>query len=250
MLAEIVGWAYVLAWSVSFYPQVFLNYHRKKTSGLSTEFLWYNVIGFTLYGIYNEINYTVQARGDDAVQLNDLVFCGHAWLISVVTIAQIPWYGGDLFKIISPHDYLMLLLLLCIGIAVVLNLAEVIPTSGGLSLAMVFGTLKMIISVTKYIPQAVLNCNRKSTEGFSIGNIILDFTGGALSLLQVAIVYGQGTNIKNNPIKIALGLISMSFDLLFMFQHYGLYRNSEERELERLRTDAELHPLESEDEPG
>ncbi len=33
--------------------------------------------------------------------------------------------------------------------------------------------------------QAYMNYKRKSTEGWSIGNILLDFTGGSFSLLQM-----------------------------------------------------------------
>lgn len=33
--------------------------------------------------------------------------------------------------------------------------------------------------------QAYMNFRRKSTEGWSIGNVLLDFTGGSFSLLQM-----------------------------------------------------------------
>ena len=42
--------------------------------------------------------------------------------------------------------------------------------------------------------QAVMNCRRRSTVGWSIGNVLLDFTGGALSILQMFLIsynYGQ-----------------------------------------------------------
>ena len=41
--------------------------------------------------------------------------------------------------------------------------------------------------------QALMNFNRKSTEGWSIGNVLLDFTGGSLSLLQMFLLaYNSG----------------------------------------------------------
>ena len=41
--------------------------------------------------------------------------------------------------------------------------------------------------------QAVMNYRRKSTEGWSIGNIILDFTGGSFSILQMFLLsYNNG----------------------------------------------------------
>ena len=39
-----------------------------------------------------------------------------------------------------------------------------------------------------------MNCRRRSTVGWSIGNVLLDFTGGALSILQMFLIsynYGE-----------------------------------------------------------
>lgn len=47
------------------------------------------------------------------------------------------------------------------------------------------GYIKLAITLIKYVPQAVMNYRRKSTVGWSIGNILLDFTGGLLSMLQM-----------------------------------------------------------------
>jgi cystinosin len=84
-----------------------------------------------------------------------------------------------------------------------------------------------------------LNYKRKSTVGWSITNIILDFIGGSFSVLQDVIraigdhkspFDGGGFNI----VKWMLGIMSMVFDIIFMIQHYVLYRNN--------------HPVESDDE--
>ena len=39
-----------------------------------------------------------------------------------------------------------------------------------------------LMRCAEYIPQALLNYQRQSTEGWSIVNIILDFSGGSLAL--------------------------------------------------------------------
>ena len=46
-----------------------------------------------------------------------------------------------------------------------------------------FGYGKAVITFVKYLPQVYLNWKRKSTVGWSIENVILDFTGGSFSLL-------------------------------------------------------------------
>lgn len=69
--------------------------------------------------------------------------------------------------------------------------------------------IKLAITLMKYVPQAVMNYRRKSTVGWSIGNILLDFTGGMLSMLQMILnsynysekrgnIYDVQFELKNN----------------------------------------------------
>lgn len=41
----VFGWIYFLAWSASFYPQCFLNWRRRSTSGTTVDFPFINVLG-------------------------------------------------------------------------------------------------------------------------------------------------------------------------------------------------------------
>ncbi|KAJ1678984.1 hypothetical protein EV182_002961, partial [Spiromyces aspiralis] len=78
------------------------------------------------------------------------------------------------------------------------------------------------------IYQAWGNYKRKSTVGWSIHNIMLDFTGGVFSFLQLVLDASMVGNIASafgNPVKLGLGLLSMGFDVLFFIQHYVLYRD-------------------------
>ncbi|XP_016649530.1 PREDICTED: cystinosin homolog [Prunus mume] len=80
------------------------------------------------------------------------------------------------------------------------------------------------MTVIEYIPQAVMNFLRKSTDGFSIGNILLDFSGGVANYAQVAVQSIRSwVNFYGHIGKTLLSLISIFFDLLFMDQHYVLY---------------------------
>ena len=45
--------------------------------------------------------------------------------------------------------------------------------------------VQLTTSAIKAFPQAYMNFVRRSTEGFAIGRVLLDFTGGSLSNLQV-----------------------------------------------------------------
>ena len=57
----------------------------------------------------------------------------------------------------------------------------------------ILSSIKLAITIVKYIPQAWMNYRRKSTPGWSIGNVLLDLTGGSFSLLQMLL---QGTVVK------------------------------------------------------
>ena len=85
------------------------------------------------------------------------------------------------------------------------------------------------MTVTKYIPQAWANYKRKSTEGWSIGQILMDLSGGVLSIAQLIIdssLQKDWSGLTGNPVKFGLGNVSIVFDILFMTQHYVLYRGA------------------------
>ena len=86
-----------------------------------------------------------------------------------------------------------------------------------------------MITLIKYIPQAYSNYKRKSTIGWSIYQILLDFTGGSLSILQMVLIGVNFQKYSYNPAKVALGCLSLVFDVLFMLQHYVWYRGNQSR---------------------
>ena len=86
-----------------------------------------------------------------------------------------------------------------------------------------------MITVVKYVPQAWLNYKRKSTTGWSIIPILLDLAGGVLSLLQLVLdssLQSDWSGITGNPVKFLLGNITIVSDLVFVVQHYILYRDT------------------------
>merc|ERR1712107_505188 len=92
-----------------------------------------------------------------------------------------------------------------------------------------FSYVKLGITIIKYVPQAYMNFRRKSTVGWSIGNVLLDFTGGSLSIIQmILIAYNNDdwSSLFGDPTKFGLGLFSVVFDIFFMLQHYVFYRGN------------------------
>ena len=90
-----------------------------------------------------------------------------------------------------------------------------------------------MLTVFKYLPQAVANYRRKSTVGWAINQVLLDTAGGILSLLQLVIdsaLQADWSGLTGNPVKFGLANISLLFDVVFLVQHYLLYGPVEERD--------------------
>ena len=90
--------------------------------------------------------------------------------------------------------------------------------------------VKLVVTVVKYTPQAVANWRNRSTRGWSIAQVLLDLAGGLLSLAQLALdsyLQRDWSGVTGNPVKFALGNVSMVYDAVFMVQHYVLYRGAE-----------------------
>ncbi|ENN75380.1 hypothetical protein YQE_08155, partial [Dendroctonus ponderosae] len=190
-----IGWIYFLAWSVSFYPQVYINWKRRSVIGLNFDFLALNIVGFILYSIFNLGLYYIPEIKKFEISISLLGFFGVFIAISIVLS------GCDVIHWIDFLYY-------C-------------------------SYVKLTITLIKYIPQAFMNYRRQSTSGWSIGNILLDFTGGTLSMLQMilnAYNYDDWASIFGDPTKFGLGLFSVAFDIFFMIQHYVLYKHSKYEE--------------------
>eukprot|EP00808_Paulinella_micropora_P005603 g10654.t1 len=234
-----LGWGYFVAWSASFYPQVVLNFQRKSVEGLALEFQVYNFTGFLSYSIYNIVGFLAQRHpdytGSISIQPNDVVFALHAWCITTITCLQCLIYRRASHTVHPLHRCFCAFLWLVMLLMATLSLVGLVPwyesNAAVLSTVGLLGYIKILISIIKYVPQAWLNYTRKSTVGWSIGNILLDLTGGVLSFAQeFADAYRQNdwSLFTHNVPKLLLALVSVGFDLLFITQHYCLYTDRHE----------------------
>ncbi|WAR23808.1 CTNS-like protein, partial [Mya arenaria] len=223
----IIGWVYFVAWSISFYPQVYVNFSRKSVVGLNFDFLLYNITGFLAYGFFNDEYKHQHPRGINPVQLNDVIFTLHAIAVTIITIIQCLIYDSGGQKVSKISMVLVIGSWLFAGISLVVTLLHKITW---LTYLYYFSYIKLGVTLIKYMPQAYMNFRRKSTDGWSIGNVLLDFTGGSLSLLQMFLLSYNSDDwgsIFGDPTKFGLGFFSILFDILFIIQHYCLYRNNE-----------------------
>jgi cystinosin len=74
-----------------------------------------------------------------------------------------------------------------------------------------------------------MNYLRKSTTGWSIINVMLDFAGGVFSIMQLLLdswISGDWSGIMGFLIKMALGVVTLFFDTIFLLQHYVWFADS------------------------
>ena len=238
---HLIGWLYFCLWSVSFYPQIILNFKRKSVAGLNLDFVVLNLLGFSLYSGYNlclYCNMEVRAeyfaqhqRGVIPVQLNDVVFSLHALLATSVTAAQCLVLEKTGQTVSIPCRAFLIITAVVILISIILSLTTV---TNWLTTLNILATIKLVITLIKYIPQAWANYRHKSTRGWSVDNIQLDLGGGLSSLLQIVLVAHNSRDwdsLTGNPTKLGLAGVSLVFDFLFLAQHFVLYRNKEPYQL-------------------
>ncbi|KAJ6849956.1 putative cystinosin-like protein isoform X1 [Iris pallida] len=230
---EIVGWLAFFSWSFSFYPQVILNFRRKSVVGLNFDYLVFNLTKHSSYLIYNatlffspviQRQYHEKYGFDEMIPVaaNDVAFSIHAVLLTAVTLFQVVIFERGNQKVSKT----------CIAISAAAWIFAAVcfvlawPKHSWLWLVSSFNTIQVVMTAIKYIPQVVMNFKRKSTIGWSIGNIILDLVGGVLNFGQLGIQsIDQGTwvNFYGNIGKTLLSLEVVFFDLVFIFQHYVFY---------------------------
>jgi len=93
-----------------------------------------------------------------------------------------------------------------------------------------------------------MNYLRKSTEGYHIGGVLLDFAGGVLSLLQMDIycfIEHSNTQLTGNIPKMALAVATLLFNIILITQHYILYMGNRIPELVRNSSDEEQRLIDS-----
>lgn len=92
---SVLGWVYTLSWSISFYPQTYLNYCRRSTTGASFSYFSLNILGFSAYVLSTTSLYAspliraqYAARNpvslEPTVRLNDVVFGANAFFWSLI----------------------------------------------------------------------------------------------------------------------------------------------------------------------
>lgn len=157
---------------------------------------------------------------DNLVELNDVIFTLHATAINLVYVLQVIMFrkpGESMSKVGAASS-----VSITIGASITL-LLSIFGVVQWLDFLYMLSYVKLVLTVVKYIPQVYMNYLRKSTTGWSIINVMLDFAGGVLSITQILLdcwISGHWSGIMGFMIKLALGVVTLFFDTIFLLQHY------------------------------
>lgn len=231
VISDVFGWTYSIIWDISFLPQVWLNWNRKSVVGFSLDNVTLNILAYLCYSLFNVAFFAVPyiqnqfharyPRQVNHVRPNDVFFATYALFIEVVLGIQCCIYYKEPGQVVSKTCWVLVAgSLLSIVVACVLAAENII---WWLDVFYLMSYLKLGITPLKYIPQLYVNYRHKSTAGFSMVGLLMDFTGGVLSLAQMFMLSANNDDwisVFNNFSKFGLGVITIIFDLMFFFQHY------------------------------
>lgn len=156
------------------------------------------------------------------VQSNDVTFALHGLVLSFVWITQIYHYNQGRIHLSRSSLFFLGGILVLVGYASArVWISSERPTVSPqefqwLDALYLLSMIKVVITITKYIPQVITNFSRKSTAGWTIWNVALDITGGTLSLLQLVLdsfAIGDWSGITGNFAKLGVAVVTILFDV-------------------------------------
>lgn len=239
-LSAALGWSYFLAWSVSFWPQIMDNHRTRDVSGLSPDYLLFSLLGYICYGAYTGALYfsddvrvsyaTLHGGAMPDVSPADFAFAAHAIVATLIVSGQylLMKQPGD--KGLSPlaKGIGAVVVAACAGSALQISATcEAASCASWLPMLVLLGGIKVVMTLVKYTPQVLHNHRRRSTEGWNLTNVLLDLSGGMLSFSQVALDAAARHDlsvITGNPAKLWIAALSIGYDVIFVLQHYVLYK--------------------------
>ncbi|KAM4739896.1 LOW QUALITY PROTEIN: cystinosin [Anableps anableps] len=232
VIAQVIGWIYFVAWSVSFYPQAWENWRRKSVVGLNFDFLALNLTGFIAYSVFNIGLFWIPYIKEEFIQKNpnginpvnaNGFFSLHALLFCVIYVSPAFYEGG-----VRMVSWTTRILLLIVGLLLMVRpICCCSPQNYLVGVPLLLPSyIKLAVTLIKYVPQAYMNYRRQALWAGASGNVLLDFTGGVFSIPMIIQSYNndEWKLVFGDPTKFGLGLFSVAFDIVFMTQHYCLYR--------------------------
>ena len=169
--AQIVGWIYLVCWTVGYYPQIYLNCRRKSVVGLSFDMTCMDFLGCLAYVLYTITLYCDAALQkyfhsfehqhfndqDNTVKLTDVVFASHGFVMACIVVLQIICYEKGTQRLSKITAGLCSLTSLVFVVLVIIAATEKSHSLSSLALALMYaGYVKSGISFIRVSTQKLL----------------------------------------------------------------------------------------------
>ena len=134
IVADIVGWIYVICWFLCGFPQIYTNWRRKSSIGLSYDSMVYSTLGASTYTAYTlavffdkalQDTLLEHAKQSSPVKLTDVVFALVALVITWITNIQIFIYEKGSQRVSRQCIVISVILSIAIAISCVLSQQDV-----------------------------------------------------------------------------------------------------------------------------
>ena len=209
----------VIFWAASYYILIYDIIKTNTGDGFSIDYQLLAISSSIYYAVYS---ISIVFNGEQTfITITDAIFAFHGVIAGIMVLIVTFVYPRNINKL-----DISVLAILMIGLSMIL-LYYLIGIYGGYAplndLWLFIGISKVIITTVKYTYQVLLNYDRKSTYGFAIGNIYLDFFGSLASVIQLSIEFYLIENYVINIAKVLLTSVSIVMDIVLFFQHYILY---------------------------
>lgn len=243
-LEQLLGWCYVIAWSISVYPSVWNNWKLKSTQAVSVDFVMLNTFGYScliwslLLQLYCWQDTVAKEDGAQAlarpkVSHFDFWYCLHGVVMNLVLCSQV-MCGATIWRFhaeqrrMKPVYRKTLLAAITLWLLATLRFFNSIKSNGWdnavtLAYCNKLILLKILMSLIKYIPQVKHNYERKSMRGFPIEAVLCDLIGGICSIWQLALQLSADQGFTAaifiaNFGKIGIALVTLFFNFVYISQ--------------------------------
>ncbi|SCU77828.1 LANO_0A01376g1_1 [Lachancea nothofagi CBS 11611] len=242
-LEKLLGYGYVIPWSISAYPPVYHNWRRNSAAAMSLDFVMMNIVGYfyLLCSLSLQLFCWLEGSQDSGnvsrpkVTNFDFWYCLHGFILNLVVLSQVVWGAriwnfqkGSTSRMKPIYGRILAFsLAVCMASTVQImwqqahhgwNNADTLAFCNKLYL------LKISMSLIKYIPQVKHNFERKSMKGFPIQSVVCDVFGSVCSLSQLALQIARDEPILTVEVvsanfgRIGIALVTLFFNFVYISQ--------------------------------
>lgn len=219
LLTVILEIAYASVWSSAYYYQLYMMIRLKSGKGFSLDYQYLSTVSMGFYACYNI--YFFFSKVTSFYSFVDMLFSVHSTTIHAVLIFMTYRYPRGINNVHTSIVFVISVMIGLIATYYVIGVKWGVDSVNGFFLYLAYS--KINFSVVKYLYQIYLSYERKSTKGYSIIYVFCNFIGASLSIAQITLEWMLGESAKFNFPKLILGIITMSFECGFMYQHFVLY---------------------------